>query len=136
MPQHLFLTTILVRDYDEAIGFYVNKLGFEVRLDNPLSPSRRWVVLAPEGSDRSCILLAKAENERQARMIGDQSGGRVFLFLSTDNFARDHKNYLERGVKFIEEPRIEEYGTVAVFEDLYRNRWDLIEYTSPSGMPA
>jgi catechol 2,3-dioxygenase-like lactoylglutathione lyase family enzyme len=136
MPQHLFLTTVLVRDYDEAIDFYVNKLGFEVRLDNPVSPSKRWVVLAPKGSEYGCILLAKAENTRQARTIGNQTGGRVFLFLSTDDFARDHKNYLERGVKFIEEPRVEEYGTVAVFEDLYGNRWDLIEYISSHGTPA
>jgi catechol 2,3-dioxygenase-like lactoylglutathione lyase family enzyme len=136
MPQHLFLTAVLVRDYDEAIEFYAGKLGFEVRLDNPLSPSKRWVVLAPKGSERGCILLAKAENAQQAKQIGNQSGGRVFLFLSTDNFARDHASFLERGVKFIEQPRVEEYGTVAVFEDLYGNRWDLIEYTSPSGMSA
>jgi catechol 2,3-dioxygenase-like lactoylglutathione lyase family enzyme len=136
MPQHLFLTTVLVRDYDEAIEFYVNKLGFEVRLDNPVSPGKRWVVLAPQGSERGSILLAKAENDCQAKMIGNQSAGRVFLFLATDDFARDHETYRKRGVQFIEEPRVEAYGTVAVFEDLYGNRWDLVEYTVPFGISA
>lgn len=134
MIQQLFLTAVLVRDYDEAIDFYVNRLGFELRLDNPLSPGKRWVVLAPAGGGRGCILLAKAENERQARMIGDQTAGRVFLFLDTDDFNRDYAAYVGRGVRFVEPPRVEDYGTVAVFEDLYGNRWDLIEHTAASGM--
>ncbi len=136
MIQQLFLTAVLVRDYDEAIDFYVNTLGFELRLDNPLSPHKRWVVLAPAGGGKGCILLAKAETERQARLIGDQTAGRVFLFLDTDDFNRDYTAYVERGVRFVEPPRVEDYGTVAVFEDLYGNRWDLIEHTAPSGMSA
>ena len=125
--QRLFLTAVVVRDYDEAIAFYVDKLGFEVRLDTPLSATKRWVVLAPHGGGQGCILLAKAETDDQAARIGDQTGGRVFLFLDTDDFARDHAAYSARGVAFVEAPRAEDYGTVAVFEDLYGNRWDLIE---------
>jgi catechol 2,3-dioxygenase-like lactoylglutathione lyase family enzyme len=136
MKQHLSLTTVIVRDYDDAIAFYVGKLGFEVRLDNPLSATKRWVVLAPAGGGAGCILLAKAETERQARAVGDQTGGRVFLFLNTDDFDRDYKVYAERGVRFVEQPRVEVYGTVAVFEDLYGNRWDLIQPAADFGMTA
>ena len=132
--QQLFLTAVLVRDYDEAIAFYVDRLGFEVRLDNPVTAERRWVVLAPEGGGRGCILLAKAEGEPQARRVGDQTAGRVFLFLDTDDFDRDYRTYVERGVRFVEPPRMEVYGKVAVFEDLYGNRWDLIQHTAESGM--
>jgi len=132
--QRLFLTTVLVRDYDEAIAFYVDKLGFEVRLDTPLSETKRWVVLAPHGGGQGCILLAKAETRDQADHIGSQTGGRVFLFLDTDDFQRDYETYSARGVTFIEAPRIEEYGTVAVFEDLYGNRWDLIEHSGNFGL--
>jgi catechol 2,3-dioxygenase-like lactoylglutathione lyase family enzyme len=128
MRQHLGLTALVVRDYDEALAFYVGKLGFEVREDTRLDSEKRWVVVAPPGSVESGILLAKAANARQAEAIGNQSGGRVFLFLVTDDFDRDHKRFLKQGVRFIEEPRGESYGTVAVFEDLYGNRWDLIEY--------
>jgi catechol 2,3-dioxygenase-like lactoylglutathione lyase family enzyme len=127
MRQHLGLTALIVRDYDEALAFYVGKLGFELREDTPLDRDKRWVVVAPPGSIESGILLAKATNARQAEAIGNQSGGRVFLFLVTDDFDRDHKRFLQQGVKFIEAPRHEPYGTVAVFEDLYGNRWDLIE---------
>ncbi len=136
MTQQLFLTAVLVHDYDEAIAFYTGKLGFEVRLDNVLSPTKRWVVLAPAGGGRGCILLAKPENERQSQAVGNQTGGRVFLFLDTDDFERDYNAYLERGVRFVEPPRVEDYGTVAVFEDLYGNRWDLIQHTGDFGMPA
>jgi catechol 2,3-dioxygenase-like lactoylglutathione lyase family enzyme len=134
VAQHLFLTAVLVRDYDEAITFYTGKLGFEVRLDNRLSETRRWVVLAPAGGGQGCILLARAEGERQLKAVGDQTGGRVFLFLDTDDFERDYRTYVERGVRFVRPPRVEDYGTVAVFEDLYGNRWDLIEHTGGSGM--
>jgi catechol 2,3-dioxygenase-like lactoylglutathione lyase family enzyme len=136
MTQQLFLTAVLVRDYDEAIAFYVEKLGFEVRLDNILSPIKRWVVLAPAGGGKGCILLAKPENERQTLAIGNQTGGRVFLFLDTDDFERDYAAYQQRGVNFVEPPRVEDYGTVAVFEDLYGNKWDLIQHTASSGMSA
>ncbi|PTQ12053.1 glyoxalase [Sphingomonas oleivorans] len=127
MRQSLSLTAVLVIDYDDAIAFYTNMLGFELREDTRLSAEKRWVVVAPPGSDGSAILLAKAANARQARAVGDQSGGRVFLFLQTDDFERDYAAYTERGVRFVEQPRTESYGTVAVFEDLYGNRWDLIE---------
>lgn len=134
--QHLFLTAVLVRDYDEAIAFYVGKLGFELRLDNRLSDTKRWAVLAPAGGGQGCILLAKAENQRQLNVVGDQTGGRVFLFLDTDDFERDYRTYAGRGVCFVEPPRVETYGKVAVFEDLYGNRWDLIQHTAASGMSA
>ncbi len=132
--QRLFLTAVLVRDYDEAIAFYADKLDFEVRIDTPLSPAKRWLVMAPPGGGQGCILLAKAESEAQAARIGSQTGGRVFLFLDTDDFERDYRLYLERGVRFVEAPRIEPYGTVAVFEDLYGNRWDLIQHSGYFGL--
>jgi catechol 2,3-dioxygenase-like lactoylglutathione lyase family enzyme len=131
MPQTLSLTTLLVRDYEEAIGFYVGMLGFELREDTPLTAEKRWVVVGPPGG-ASGLLLARAVGDRQRAAIGDQSGGRVFLFLQTDDFARDHAAYLARGVRFIEPPRVEAYGVVAVFEDLCGNRWDLVQVTSPS----
>jgi len=134
MVQRLFLTAVLVRDYDEAIAFYVEKLGFEVRLDRPVSDSKRWVVLAPYGGGEGCILLAKPEAPEQIARIGSQTGGRVFLFLDTDDFERDFRAYTERGVRFVEAPRVEAYGTVAVFEDLYGNRWDLIQHTGYFGL--
>jgi catechol 2,3-dioxygenase-like lactoylglutathione lyase family enzyme len=127
MPQHLSLTALVVRDYDEALAFYVDKLGFELREDARLDDEKRWVVVAPPGSTESGLLLARAANARQAEAIGNQSGGRVFLFLVTDDFDRDHARYLQSGVNFVEQPRLERYGKVAVFEDLYGNRWDLIE---------
>jgi catechol 2,3-dioxygenase-like lactoylglutathione lyase family enzyme len=126
MRRELGLITLIVRDYDEAIGFYVEKLGFVLREDRRLSPTKRWVVVASK-QEGTGLLLAQAADERQAGAIGNQSGGRVFLFLETDDFARDHALYSERGVRFLEAPRREDYGTVAVFEDLHGNRWDLIE---------
>lgn len=126
MPQRLSLTALLVDDYDRAISFYVGKLGFELREDRPLTPTKRWVVVAPPTS-ASGLLLARAADHKQCEAVGNQSGGRVFLFLETDDFERDYRVYVERGVRFIEAPRHEPYGTVAVFEDLYGNRWDLIE---------
>ncbi|WP_206244384.1 VOC family protein [Novosphingobium terrae] len=126
MTRRLSLTALLVADYDEAIAFYVGKLGFELREDTVLAEGKRWVVVAPGGGG-SGLLLARGVGDRQQQAIGDQSGGRVFLFLETDDFARDHRAFAAQGVRFIEPPRHEPYGIVAVFEDLYGNRWDLIE---------
>lgn len=125
--RRLSLVSLLVRDYDEAISFYVGKLGFRLLEDTRLSSEKRWVVVGPGGGQAS-LLLAKAVGE-QIDAIGRQAGGRVFLFLETDDFARDHARYLAAGVTFREQPRVEAYGTVAVFEDLYGNPWDLIEPT-------
>ena len=133
MQQHLALTAIVVRDYDEAIDFYVGVLGFQLIEDTPLPEhgtpelEKRWVVVAPPGSKESGILLARAANEHQSSRIGDQTGGRVFLFLHTDDFRRDYDRYRAAGVRFVRGPDEESYGTVAVFEDLYGNLWDLIE---------
>jgi catechol 2,3-dioxygenase-like lactoylglutathione lyase family enzyme len=121
----LGLVALVVRDYDEAIGFYVGKLGFELVEDRPVG-AKRWIVVVPPGGG-ACLLLARAVGEEQVAAIGNQTGGRVFLFLETDDFARDHARMQSRGVRFLEAPRHETYGTVAVFEDLYGNRWDLIE---------
>lgn len=127
MPQAIAHLALLVRDYDEAIAFFVGKLGFEVLEDTPLNPEKRWVRVAPAGGKGATLLLARAATAEQRTQMGNQSGGRVFLFLETDDFARDHARMLARGVRFLEMPRRESYGTVAVFEDLYGNRWDLIE---------
>ena len=126
MPQRISLAALLVDDYDTAIAYYVGKLGFELREDTLLTPDKRWVVVAPPGSANG-LLLARAIDDRQRQAIGHQGGGRVFLFLETDDFARDHHAYRQQGVRFVEAPRHEPYGIVAVFEDLYGNRWDLIE---------
>jgi len=117
---------IVVRDYDEAIAWYTQVLGFGLIEDSPLAPEKRWVLVGPPGGG-TALLLARAANAEQASRIGNQTGGRVFLFLHTDDFQRDYRAYLSRGVKFIELPRQEAYGSVVVFEDLYGNRWDLIE---------
>ena len=127
MSQHLGYVALVVRDYDEAIDFYVGKLGFELIEDTPLSDVKRWVLVAPPGSREARLLLAKAASPEQLARVGDQTGGRVFLFLHTDDFWRDYRDLKARGVAFCEEPREEAYGTVAVFEDLYGNRWDLLE---------
>lgn len=116
----------MVRDYDEAIGFYVGKLGFDLVEDTPLSPTKRWVTVAPRGGGAR-LLLAKAADGVQAKAIGAQSGDRVFLFLETDDFERDFAAFCARGVAFVRPPRDEAYGRVAVFADLYGNLWDLIE---------
>ncbi|HUJ60551.1 MAG TPA: VOC family protein [Kofleriaceae bacterium] len=118
---------LVVRDYDEAIAFYVGVLGFELVEDTPLSPDKRWVVVRPPGGRGAALVLARAATDAQRARIGDQTGGRVFLFVETDDFARDHARLRARGVRFVEPPRRERYGTVAVFEDLYGNRIDLIE---------
>lgn len=132
MPQRLNLTALLVDDYDRALSFYVGTLGFELHEDTPLTRDKRWVVVAPPGSANG-LLLARADDERQREAIGNQSGGRVFLFLETDDFGRDHRAYTERGVRFTESARNEPYGKVAVFEDIYGNRWDLIQPSSTDG---
>jgi catechol 2,3-dioxygenase-like lactoylglutathione lyase family enzyme len=118
---------LLVQDYDEAIAFYTQKLGFNLTEDTHLDDGKRWVRVAPPGASETFLLLAKAEGPAQEACIGNQTGGRVFLFLHTDDFWRDHAAMTARGVKFHEEPRLETYGTVAVFEDLYGNLWDLLE---------
>lgn len=119
--------TFLVRDYDEAIGFFTRTLNFNLIEDTSLGSGKRWVRVAPPGSGGTCLLLARAATPAQAKQIGDQAGGRVFLFLQTDNFKRDYTAMVERGVEFHEKPRMESYGTVAVFADLYGNKWDLVE---------
>ena len=127
MSQRLAAITLLVRDYDEAIAYYTAVLGFRLVADTPLGDGKRWVLVAPAGSDDCQLLLAQPKNESERAAVGQQTGGRVFLFLHTDDFARDHAVWSARGVHFIEEPRHEPYGTVAVFEDLYGNKCDLIE---------
>jgi len=127
MKQHLAHIAILVKDYDEAIQFYTQKLGFDLIEDTILSENKRWVKVAPKGADECCLLLAKAANEEQEKNIGNQTGGRVFLFLHTDDFWRDYHQYRKNNIRFVREPVREAYGTVSVFEDLYGNLWDLIE---------
>lgn len=117
----------MVNDYDEAIEFYTKKLDFDLIEDAILTDNRRWVLVRPKGAKECSILLAKAANEVQIKSVGNQIGGRVFLFLYTDDFSRDYQKMLSNGVNFVREPVEESYGTVAVFEDLYRNLWDLIE---------
>jgi len=124
---------LVVRDYDEAIDWYTRVLGFELIEDTPRGPGKRWVLVAPRGGNGTALLLAKAVGEEQASRIGNQAGGRVFLFLHTDDFARDHRAFVARGVRFTETPRHESYGSVAVFEDLYGNRWDLLERRDGAG---
>ena len=126
MTQRLIHITLLVDDYDKAIDFYTQKLNFKLVEDAVLSESKRWVIISPPGSDGCCLLLAKAANEEQSSRIGNQAGGRVFLFLQTDDFKRDFKNLQSKGVSIIRGPVFEDYGTVAVFADLYGNLWDLI----------
>ena len=129
MKRAIVHVSIVVRDYDEAIDFYTRILGFDLIEDTPVpEQNKRWVLVAPAGSDGTAILLAKASNETQERFIGNQCGGRVFLFLSTDDFRRDYERLVDEGVYFVREPAEHSYGTVAVFEDLYGNLWDLIEH--------
>ena len=127
MKQELAHIALVVEDYDAAIAFYIEKLQFTLIEDTLLSESKRWVVIAPPGSSGSTLLLAKAANNEQQTRIGNQTGGRVFLFLHTDNFSRDYHSLLTKGIVFVGEPVSEPYGTVAVFKDLYGNLWDLIE---------
>ncbi len=127
MNQRLAHIALVVRDYDEAIQFYTQTLGFKLIDDTPLSDTKRWVLVSPKGEGSCRLLLAKAVGDEQQSRIGNQTGGRVFLFLHTDDFWRDYHRYAQNGVRFVREPSVEEYGTVAVFEDLYGNLCDLIE---------
>jgi len=126
--QSIGLTALLVREYDEALSFYVGVLGFNVVEDTYIpAQDKRWVVIGPGGSSGSALLLARAVNGEQASRIGNQTGGRIFLFLYTDDFWRDYAAYKAKGVVFVRDPKEEVYGTVAAFQDLYGNRWDLLQ---------
>lgn len=127
MKQTLGLVALVVRDYDEALGFFVGRLGFTL-VEDTYQPAqdKRWVVVSPPGSTGTGLLLARATTPAQAAAVGHQTGGRVFLFLYTDDFWRDYRRYREAGVRFVREPVTQPYGTVAVFEDLYGNWWDLV----------
>jgi len=127
MKQHIAHIALVVKDYDEAIRFYTEKLHFTLVEDTVLSETKRWVLVAPKGSNEFSLLLAKAANAEQETRVGDQTGGRVFLFLYTDNFHRDYDAMVKDGIEFVREPKVETYGTVAVFKDLYGNLWDLLE---------
>ncbi|MGD9707752.1 MAG: VOC family protein [Candidatus Delongbacteria bacterium] len=127
MKNRLAHIAIVVKDYDEAIKFYTEKLNFTLVEDTVLSDTKRWVLVAPQGSTECCLLIAKAANEEQQSRVGNQTGGRVFLFLHTDDFQREYQNLLNKNIKIVREPVVETWGKVAVFEDLYGNLWDLIE---------
>lgn len=129
MIQSVVYISLVVKDYDEAIDFYTNKLHFEL-IEDTYQPEqdKRWVIVSPPGSNGTAILLARASNSKQEDFIGNQTGGRVFLFLGTDDFWRDYNEMKEIGIEFVREPKKQDYGTVAVFKDLYGNLWDLIEF--------
>ena len=127
MKQYIAQIALVVDDYDEAIQFYTKKLNFILKEDTVLSETKRWVIITPPGSGGCSLLLAKAANDDQKTRVGNQTGGRVFLFLHTDDLKRDYKNMKEQGISFVREPTTEEWGTVAVFKDLYGNLWDLVE---------
>ena len=131
MKQSIVHVALVVRDYDEAIRFYTEKLKFTV-IEDTYQPEqdKRWVLIAPPGSEGSALLLARASTPEQDRFVGNQTGGRVFLFLSTDDFWRDYHRMISEGITFVRAPKVESYGTVAVFEDLYGNLWDLLEWSS------
>ena len=127
MNQAIATIALVVSDYDEAIAFYRDKVGFRLIEDTPLAPNKRWVLMSPPGAAGARLLLARADGPEQEAVVGRQAGGRVMLFLETDDFARDYARMQANGVRFLETPRREPYGTVAVFADLYGNKWDLIE---------
>ncbi len=127
MNQRIGQIALVVKDYDEAIEYYTVKLGFNLIEDTKLDEHKRWVVVSPLGDGNCALLLAKAANDKQLESVGNQTGGRVFLFLYTDDFSRDHQAMIDRGVVFVRPPEVFDYGTVAVFEDLYGNLWDLLE---------
>jgi len=131
MNQHIAHIALVVNNYDEAIKFYTEKLNFILLEDTKLSETKRWVMVKPPGEGQCCLLLAQAATEEQKSRVGNQTGGRVFLFLYTDDFWRDYNNMLEKKINFVRPPVTEPYGTVAVFEDLYGNLWDLIEPHTP-----
>jgi catechol 2,3-dioxygenase-like lactoylglutathione lyase family enzyme len=128
MKQKIGAIALVVPDYDAAIAFYTGKLGFDLIEDTPLGGGKRWVLVAPKGSSETRLLLARAEGDAQLAAIGNQTGGRVFLFLNTDDFDRDHDAMIAAGVTFLEAPRSEPYGKVAVFQDPFGNKWDLIQH--------
>jgi catechol 2,3-dioxygenase-like lactoylglutathione lyase family enzyme len=130
MKQRIAHIALVVADYDEAIAFYTQKLHFDLIEDTVLSDTKRWVLVAPKGSKELSLLLAKAVNKEQLNRVGNQTGGRVFLFLNTDNFDRDYQNLLDNQVEIIRKPILEAYGKIAVFADIYGNLWDLIERTA------
>ncbi len=127
MKQRIAHIALVVKDYDEAIKFYTQKLDFQLLEDTKLTEDKRWILVAPPGAKECCLLLAKADDEKQMASAGNQTGGRVFLFLFTDDFWRDYNKMIERNIFFTRPPKEEEYGLVAVFEDLYGNLWDLLE---------
>lgn len=127
MKQNIAHIALVVKDYDEAIEFYTKKLDFQLLEDTKLTEDKRWVLVAPTGAKECCLLLAKAANNKQIASVGNQTGGRVFLFLFTDNFWRDYNKMLSRNINFIRPRKEEQYGLVAVFEDLYGNLWDLLQ---------
>ncbi len=127
MNQRIAHITLVVKDYDQAIQFYTKKLDFELLEDTIIDELKRWVVIAPPGAKECCLLLAKAVNKQQLASVGNQTGGRVFLFLFTDDFWRDYNKMVDKEIKFVRPPKEEPYGMVAVFEDLYGNMWDLLE---------
>jgi catechol 2,3-dioxygenase-like lactoylglutathione lyase family enzyme len=127
MKQKIAHVSLVVNDYDEALEFYTQKLGFRLIEDTKLTDKKRWVIVAPPGANECCLLLAKAADEKQRAAIGNQTGGRVFLFLSTDDFWRDYNTMSGKGIRFVRPPKQEQYGMVAVFEDLYGNLWDLLQ---------
>lgn len=130
MKQNIIHIALVVNDYDEAIDFYTQKLNFVLIEDTyQAEQDKRWVVVSPPGSTGTTLLLAKASKPIQEKFIGDQAGGRVFLFLSTDDFYRDYQEMLAKGIEFVREPKAADYGTVAVFKDLYGNLWDLVQFT-------
>ena len=135
MKQRLAHIAIVVNDYDEAIKFYTEKLHFDLIEDTQLSENKRWVLVRPKGGDSCCLLLAKAASEEQQSRVGSQTGGRVFLFLHTDNIERDYQNLLDNKIEIVRLPQKEVYGTVAVFKDIYGNLWDLIEPTGKNKLP-
>jgi catechol 2,3-dioxygenase-like lactoylglutathione lyase family enzyme len=128
MKQSIAHIALVVDDYDEAIKFYTEKLDFILLEDTAQSETKRWVKVAPKGAEECCLLLAKGVGDEQRSRIGNQTGGRVFLFLKTDDFWRDYENMRQKGIVLVREPKTEEYGTVTVFEDLYGNLWDLVEF--------
>jgi lactoylglutathione lyase len=132
MAQHIGGVALLVADYDEAKSFYCDLLGFALIEDMPLPDGKRWLLVSPPGATETRLLLAKAASPEQQQAVGNQTGGRVFLFLQTDDFWRDYRSMQTKGVHFCEEPRTESYGTVVVFEDLYGNRWDLLQRSAPA----
>ena len=128
MKQQIGSVTFLVKDYDDAIEFFVNKLQFDLIEDSQLNETKRWVVVSPKGCSGTSLLLAKAATEEQERSVGNQTGGRVAFFLHTDNFNRDYERMMNIGVNFLENPREEKFGRVVIFQDLYGNKWDFIQF--------